>query len=251
MRGLDVGAGLDAQLLDQPTADLGVGLQRGCLLTAARLGQHQLCPEPLAQRMLGDDRSQFTDDGLVPAQAQVGVDALFQRAEPAFGKPDTHLPLQNLRRDVGQHRTAPQVERAGEQLGPRRRIVARLRLSGFVEQPLEPGDVDRFARPRPDQVAGRLGDDQVARSAVVDEDAAQPGHVSLERGPGVGGHAVVPRRTDQAVGRHHPIGVQQEGGEQRALPSRPHHHSRAVDLDEQRTEQTESQAVILAGAEST
>jgi len=84
---------------------------------AAVLGEHQVRPGLLAQRVLLDEVGELTDQRGVPAAVQVGGHPGVQSGQPFLGQPG-HLGVDRGRcRHVGERRPAPQVKGAAEQLG--------------------------------------------------------------------------------------------------------------------------------------
>ena len=166
-----LGAGLDADLLDQHCARVAVGLERLRLAPAAVQREHALGVQPLAQRVLGDERVELADHLGVPAGVEVRVDRQLGRAQPQLVEPADLGGRERLVGDVGQRLAAPQRER--------------LPGAPVVEQPLEPRRVD-VAVGQPQLVAAPVGDDL---RAVAVEQPAQVRHVELHHLRRAGGGA--------------------------------------------------------------
>ena len=75
-------ARLDPELVHQRAAGVLVGLERLGLPAGAIEREHQLRAQPLAQRILGDERLQLADELGVAAGLEVGVDALLEHGQP-------------------------------------------------------------------------------------------------------------------------------------------------------------------------
>ncbi len=58
-------------------------MQRLGLAVGAVEGEHELAPEPLAQRVPSDERLQLADELSVAAEREVGLDPLFERVRVA------------------------------------------------------------------------------------------------------------------------------------------------------------------------
>jgi hypothetical protein len=150
---LQLRAGVKAQLLAEQPAGPPVDLQRLGLPARLVQGAHELPAEPLAQRVLGDQRLQLPDDRGVAAKGQVGLDPVLHRRQPQLGQP-CDLPFgEGLVRHVGKGRAPPQRQPLGQQR--RRGVGAAGRQGGmaFGGEPLEPDRVDLLGVDR-EQVAG-------------------------------------------------------------------------------------------------
>ena len=87
LESLELGAGLDSELVDEAGARVLVHLQRFGLPARAIQREHQLPAERLAKRMLAYERLELTDDVAVPAELEVGVDPLLEGDEPQLLEP--------------------------------------------------------------------------------------------------------------------------------------------------------------------
>ena len=72
-----------------------VGLERLRLAARAVQREHQLAAQPLAQRVLGDERLELADELGVPPQREVGVDPGLQRGEAQLVQPRDRRPRAN------------------------------------------------------------------------------------------------------------------------------------------------------------
>ncbi len=122
---------LDPGLLHERPVRRAVGRKRVGLAPAAVAGEHQLPVQPLARGMLGDEHLELRRQLGVPAEAELGLDAVLDRAHPQRG--------QVLRLghevDVGQRRAAPHPLRPAQRLCGALRLTRRLgaRLGERVE----------------------------------------------------------------------------------------------------------------------
>jgi hypothetical protein len=74
-------AGFDPELLDEHLARLPVGLERLRLAVAAVESEDLLLAQALAQGVLADKRLQLADELGVPAERELGLDPLLDRAQ--------------------------------------------------------------------------------------------------------------------------------------------------------------------------
>ena len=122
-------AGFEAQLAGEPVAQVAERRERVGVPAGAVEREHLLPAQPLAQRVLGDERLQLPRDVGVAAEREVGLDALLQRQDPQLLEaPDLRL-REGLVAEVGEHRSAPQREHLAQQ---RRRLV---RAAGAEQLP--------------------------------------------------------------------------------------------------------------------
>ena len=71
-------AGLESQFLGQPATQRLVRTQGIGLATAAVQAQHQLSPQPFAERVAGDQRVELADQLAMPAESDPSFDPIFQ-----------------------------------------------------------------------------------------------------------------------------------------------------------------------------
>ena len=105
------GPRVDAELLGQDRPRPLVRAQRVGLTARSVQRGHELRPEALAQRMLLHQRFELTDQLRVPAEQQVGVDAVFDRREPRLLESGDHRSRESVVREVDEGGAAPQGER--------------------------------------------------------------------------------------------------------------------------------------------
>jgi hypothetical protein len=222
-------ARLDPELLDEHRARLAIGLQCLGLATAPVQAQHEPRVQALAQPMRAHESLELADELGVATERRVRADAVLERADAQLVEPHGLRLRERLVGEVRECRAAPHAERVAELLRGRR---GRHRI-GLRHQPLEARRVDLVALDA-QQVAGGLGDEP-----AVSEHSAHPGDRHLE-GLGEGGRRLVaPELVREAIGRHHPVGVQQENREQRALPGSAERERAIVVANLQRAENPE------------
>ena len=69
----------------------------------------------LTQRLFGDERLQLGDDGVVPAEREVGVDALLEGREAEVVEPPGPDLRERLAAKLRKRRTAPEGQRFAQQ----------------------------------------------------------------------------------------------------------------------------------------
>ncbi len=111
VQALELGAGLDADLLHQPGARLAIGLERLRLPAGAVEGEHALRMQALAQRVRRDERVELGDHLDMAAGLEVGVDRQLGRPQPQLLEAADLGGGERLVRDVGERVAAPQRER--------------------------------------------------------------------------------------------------------------------------------------------
>ena len=220
-------ARLDPELLRQRPPGVPVGLERVGLPAAAIEREHQLSPEPLAERMPRDQRLELAHEPRVHAEQQVGVDAILDRGQVQFLEPPDLRPGERLRGELGERRAAPERER-------RLRVAAREEAARLPGPLLEAGQVE-VAGVELEQVAARTRPDHVC----LRQRAAQAGDVHLQRLRGVGGRRLRPEQLDQAAGGDDVVRVQEQERQQRPLLSASELDLACGPLDLERSEDPE------------
>src|SRR5439155_16490339 len=106
--GLELRAGLDAQLLDERLPCRAVRRQSVRLPSRAVEREHELSSRTLAERVALDERLELEHELGVPAQGEVGLDSLLERDGAELLEPGDLGLRERLVRKVGECRTAPQ-----------------------------------------------------------------------------------------------------------------------------------------------
>ena len=118
---LQGGARLEAELVPHRLAHPPKHLERRGLPIAPIEGEHQLPAEPLAARVLRDQRLELGNEIAMAAELQVGLDPILERRQPQLLQP-RHLRLrERLVPHVLVGRPAPQPERLAKGSTPPRR----------------------------------------------------------------------------------------------------------------------------------
>jgi hypothetical protein len=133
----------------------------------------------------------------VLTEREVGIKPRLERTETEFlESPPLALEKGGIRK-VGERRATPECQRLTELVSRARRIL----IASLRHKLVEALKV-KLSRVEIDQVAGRLGNDQIAS-----ERRSKLRHVCLEGVRGTLGRRVVPERLDEAVAGHNPVRV--------------------------------------------
>ena len=207
MEALQSRSWLDPELLDERLPGMPVRRQGLDLATGAVERQHQLTSNPLTERIPHDEAFELTDERLVLAKFEVGVDPRLEQRATQLVEPRDLAVRERLVRELGERLAAPQRERFAHEAASLR---GRRRLERGDEL-VEPADV-HLPGIDVECVPGRTRHDVLAPERLPQ----RRDHV-LERRGRRPGRLPVPEHLEQRVGRDHPIGVQQQQGEQNAL----------------------------------
>jgi hypothetical protein len=197
--------------------------------------------QPLAQRMLGDQRPELAHHLGVAAEGEVGLDPGLDGGLAQVLQSHAVSPSPPLSGQVGQGRAAPQAECRAQ----RRR---RLRVLPGLQQPasrrrqeLEPVGVHLVGL-HIELVAGRPGDQRTCRHRPgrSRQRLAQVRHVPPQRGPGRLRRVALPQRVDDPGDRDDLTGAQQEQRQDGALSRPTEPYRRATHLDHERSEDAEA-----------
>jgi hypothetical protein len=182
-------------------------VQRLGLAARAVESEHELAPQPLAKRVLGDELVELRHELPVPPGVEVGVEALLQRGQPQLLDARDRVLRERLVAEVRQ-RLAPEEP---ERLPEKGRAPARIALPPRAfEQPCEAVGVEL-----------PLGDpQQVPRLTRLDrllpECLAEGRDVAVKGGRGRLRRVVAPQRLDDRVGGDDVVCVEQEQRQERA-----------------------------------
>src|ERR671922_3062932 len=143
--------------------------------------------------MLVHEGFELRDQVRVPAELEVGVEALLERCEAKLIEP-RDLVRERLVGQVAERWAAPLAQRLAQLLRGTRGVARTQLLPRHVAQPLEPSEVELVIRHR-QQIAGRTGDEgstRVAASTIGLERLAQAGYVDLDELRGRGRRLLPP-----------------------------------------------------------
>ena len=208
----ELGRRLDADLVDQSPPRVAIGLERLGLPPAPVQREHPLPVEPLAERVLRQQRIDLADDLLMAARSQVGLDRQLLGGQAQLLEPPDLGHRERLVGDIRQRIAAKQRERLASRSVRRPAVLCRPGRLG--DEPLEAADVHELAVD-PQLVPAPAGEDLGA--AVVGQHLAQAPDVVLHHLGGAGGRVVSPQPFDQPVGGDRAIRLETEHGKDGAL----------------------------------
>ena len=152
---------------------VAVGGERVGLAAGAVEREHQLPAQPLAQRVVLDERLELAHELGVEAAGEVRLDALAQAGQAQVLEPRDLGLREVLLRHVRERRPAPQLERLPQRRRRLPRLAARQLLAAAPVPVLEAVGVERARRPEPVAAALRAHE-------LVAERRAQPGRDDLD-----------------------------------------------------------------------
>ena len=200
-------ARLEPELLDEELAAFAVDLERLRLPARAVEGEHQLRPQPLAQRIGADEPLELGDEVGVLPDRQLRLGALLEEGEAELVEPRDLLLRERLVAEVGQRLAPPQGERLVEERRPAHGL-ARPRL---VDEAPHAGQVELLG-PEPNDVARRARLDRIRaeRLPQLRDEVLERRHRGRRRLTG-------PERFDEPVDRDDPPGLEQQQRQERPL----------------------------------
>ena len=226
---------LDPELGDERLARRPIHLERLDLPPRAIERDHQQPAKALAQGVVPHEHFELGERGAVPAECELGLEALLERREPQLLQPSDRRLRERLVCDVGERSTAPESESVLQQadgglgLGP----VERLR--GLVSPPLEPVQVEPL----------RLDVEGVPRRPRLDhrcpEELAQLGDLTLHLRHGGDRRSTRVEVVGQPLDGDDPVRAQQKDRERRALlrPAQTHRTAVVEDLERSKDRELE------------
>ena len=235
---LQLATGLEPEVLHQRPPGVAERVERLGLAAGSVEREHQLRVEPLAVRVLGDQRLQLAGHGDVLTQLELDLDALLDGGQLQLGEPAGLGRGEAPQRDVRERRAAEEGERLPPEPRGRLRIAVAAGRARPLAERLEAREVE-LVRLEANRVAGRERHDRLLGA----ERAAQLGEMDLQ---GLGGgrrRIVSPQLVDEPRGGHRVLPVrQQQDGQQRALLGRleldralrPGHAERSKEREVQR-----------------
>lgn len=217
------GAQFDARVGAEPVGEHGAHLvvrgQRLSRTPGVAQGAQPERLERFVDGVLAAELGQLRQHPFGPAEGERGSDAGAAGVEPP-GRPADRDGV--AVREVGEHRSAPQVQRVVEDAHGLRRIALLQGPRPLPREPLEPVQVDGVRFGGQPVAVLRRGDRRMA------ERPPEPSHECLQGARRVRGRVPVPHLVDEHGGRHRPAGPQRENGEQGAQPRPADGDGRAV-----------------------
>ena len=135
---LEIGRWFDPELVDENASRLVVGLERLGLAAGPVQRQHELGPEPLAERMKHGQLLELTNHIEVTGERQIGVKPLLEHRETRFLKSLAGRCGKRRLGELGERQATPQGQRVAK---PRRRVSGpprRQRLISLSDSHLKP-----------------------------------------------------------------------------------------------------------------
>ena len=223
---------LDAQLLHQQRAAGAHRLECLRLPAGAIQRDHQLRPQPLAQRMLRDQRLQLTDEvGIGPA-GQLRRQPLLERLQPTLLEARDLDLGELIEAMIRQRVPTPQGERRPQVGSSPLRIIATACQARALQEGLEPVGIDGLWVDD-QRVAGGL----VAHGGPVTQPLAEARDLLLERRHCARRELVAPEGVEQLVDRNRCGRPQGQHHEQPPLLDAVEADELARNLDLERTQQ--------------
>jgi hypothetical protein len=178
-------------------------------------GAHQQPYHPFPQRVSRDQFDELGDVLVVAALPQLQLQAVLHGGQPVLVEPGA-AGLDDLAGHPGKRRTLPQRERVAQSGCGVGEITGRLQLLRGRHGRLEDLRVE-LAGVQVDAVAGAVGRDGVLPACGAGQLLAQARDAILQLASGGGRRGLVPYRVDQVVPANHPIGGQEQNGENPAV----------------------------------
>ncbi len=135
---LESRGGLDAELLDERAPGRGVGLERLRLAAGAVERKELLAAQPLAERMLPDERLELGDQLRMPAERELRLETGLDRAEPLLLEPCDLGSRKRGGEEVPERRAAPERQSLAQVL----RSGGGTRRASAGDEPPEPLEVE-------------------------------------------------------------------------------------------------------------
>ncbi|GGP83583.1 hypothetical protein GCM10010215_06380 [Streptomyces virginiae] len=202
--GLEFLAGIDPELVREHRPPVVVEVDGVRLPPGPAQGRHQLAPDALAQRELGDEPGEFAGDLLVPAEGEVRGDAVLQGDGPCLRQP-RGLGVGEVFRGVRERLPVPPRQGVAQQLTGPFEVLFDQCLAAAERQLLE------FV-----QVDGRITDAHgISRRSAIDhyfgaENLAQARNIGVELCADGGRGCPAPQQPAQPLVRHDLFAGQEE-----------------------------------------
>jgi hypothetical protein len=201
---------LDPELFVERPPEGLVARERLGLPTRTVEREHVLGAEALAERMLGDQRLQLSDDVAVMPERELGLDPQFDRSKSNLLEPCALVPAEGLG-ELGERGAAPERERVVQQLRRLQRVVLRERLARADDPPVEAREVELVVFDL-EHVAGCT-----CVQSRLHERLPQLRHVDLHHLLRRFRDVLAPERVDELLSRDRVVRVQEENCKERPL----------------------------------
>ena len=243
----DVVPRIDPQLGHEDRPQVLEDPQRLGLAPGTVQRQHALRPQPLPHRVRARERRQLSDEPLVTAHGQLGVDARLRGGEAELFQPPGLRPGERLVPHLAVGGAPPDLQRLGQPAGRLTGTTPGEVQTPLADQLFEPVGVGHLRRDveevprcaRDDEVLGCAG---VAQALAHTRDRRAQG--DLGAGPVVG----APQRVHQPVDRDGEAAVDEEAGDQCSGLHAPDVGDPVVPRQFQRAEDTDLEPPLVGSA---
>ncbi len=233
-----LGAGLQAELVEERLARGAVRLQRVRLAPRAVEREHQQSAEPFPERVLDDQRLELTEHLVVAAEPELGLDPVLGRREPQLVEPRDLALDERVVAEIRERLPTPERQRLLQELGGLAVRAPAERCRSFHGEPLEALGVQLVGLD-PQAVGAALG-----RQAVGD-DLPHLRDVDLERVRRGRGRLLAPQVLDQEIGSDELVSVQQKQREQCTRLTAFYRERRAIRFDLERPKNAVLHRILL------
>lgn len=206
----------DAQLLDQDAPPFAVHLQGLGASAGEVVGEHQMRPGLLPERVFGDDGRQSRHHGAVPPQLELECGVFLVEVEPQLGQP-VGGDIDATAVDAFESRPAPQRQRVLEVVGGVAEPSGTRGGAGAGDGVVQLPEVQPVVL-EVERVSGMDGVDQVVDARLVPEDLAQRGDTDGDLVARRRRWVPPPHRLDQGVDRDRLARRQQKHRQDSPLP---------------------------------
>jgi hypothetical protein len=114
LKAIELGSRPQAELSVERQHGVAIGLQGGPLATRAVQSQHQLGAEALPQRVVCDQALELAHQLHSATKRKLGLDPVFDGSGPQVFEPGDLRRRKGLKRDIGERRAAPLLERQAQ-----------------------------------------------------------------------------------------------------------------------------------------
>ena len=235
--------GLEPKLCGQSATELLVEIERLGLPSATVQRQHQLPPQPLAQRIAPDRCRELPDQLAVGTQRQIRLEPLLQRGKPQLLELGDRRLRERLIAEICQRCPSPHRQRGSQRAGGLLRVPCRKLLTSALEQTTEPVEI-QLPGLDAKHVTSPARRQQTIRPclALYPKGPTQPRHRHMHGVQRRRRRPLAPQAIDQHIGRDDLIGVQQQHRQQNPLPLARHRNVNAVAANLKRAKDSVIQA---------
>ena len=152
-------ARVDAEAVDERAPRVLIHVERLGLAAGPIESEHEVGSQPFAERVPGDEAFELPDELGMTAEGEIGLDASFLCGQAKLLEPGDLSLCEGLVGEVRERGAAPEAERLVKQVGCPLGLVRRQRAAAFLDESLEPLEVE-LTRLELDGVPRRPGGDR-------------------------------------------------------------------------------------------